>query len=220
MAEALWRKMFIENADEILEEEIGNLPVEIIDGDRGVNYPKNTDFSSNDYCLFLSAQNVTSKGFDFNNCSFISKEKDEILRSGKLKRNDIVLTTRGTVGNIAYYHNSIPYDNIRINSGMILFRTISPEFPSLYFYILMKSNYFSQIVQEHTSGSAQPQLPIRDIKIIKIVKPVKHTLDEFMKVVIPLYDKFFINESQLRSLEKLRDTLLPKLMSGEVRVKI
>jgi type I restriction enzyme S subunit len=116
MADALWRKMFVEKADEGWEEEIGNLPIEIIDGDRGVNYPKNSEFSSNGYCLFLSAQNVTSTGFKFNECSFITKEKDEILRSGKLVRNDIVLTTRGTVGNIAFYHNLIPFDNIRINS--------------------------------------------------------------------------------------------------------
>ena len=50
------------------------------------------------------------------NPTIISKEKDEILKKGKLNRGDIVITTRGTIGNIAYYDNSVPYENIRINS--------------------------------------------------------------------------------------------------------
>ncbi|HBE02902.1 MAG TPA: restriction endonuclease subunit S [Spirochaetia bacterium] len=79
------------------------MPIEIIDGDRGVNYPKNSDFKPDGYCLFLSAQNVTRNGFDFSYCSFISKIKDDCLNKGKLVQNDIVLTTRGTVGNIAFF---------------------------------------------------------------------------------------------------------------------
>lgn len=220
MAETLFQQWFLEEADEGRETEIGRLPLEIIDGDRGKNYPKNSDFITSGYCLFLSAQNVTNKGFDFSNCSFISREKDEILRSGKLLRNDIVLTTRGTVGNIAFYHDHIPYNNIRLNSGMVICRTISRELPALFLYILMRTNYFSQIISGNVSGSAQPQLPIRDIKNIKIIKPEKKLLDNFMKVVVSIYNKVFMNQSQIRTLEKLRDTLLPKLMSGEVRIEV
>ena len=60
-------------------------PVEIIDGDRGTNYPKTADFSESGYCLFLNAGNVTSTGFNFDDCSFVTQEKDEALRKGKLK---------------------------------------------------------------------------------------------------------------------------------------
>jgi type I restriction enzyme, S subunit len=74
-------------------------PIEIIDGDRGTNYPKQTDFKAVGHCLFLNAGNVTDKGFNFDDCMFISEEKDAALRKGKLQREDIVLTTRGTVGN-------------------------------------------------------------------------------------------------------------------------
>jgi len=50
--------------------------VEIIDGDRGKEYPKHSDFSDNGYCLFLNTGNVRPDGFDFSNCQFISEEKD------------------------------------------------------------------------------------------------------------------------------------------------
>jgi len=76
-------------------------------------------------------------GFDFSNKMFIPKQKDDQLRKGKLHREDVVLTTRGTVGNTAYYDNSVIFDNIRINSGMLIFRTdrkeLLPEFLFYYF---------------------------------------------------------------------------------------
>ena len=111
-----------------------NLGIQIIDGDRGNNYPKNSDFFTNEYCLFLSARNVTKNGFDFSDCQFITKERDELLRKGKLSRNDVVLTTRGTVGNIAYYHELIPFENIRINSGMVILKADETKISSLYLY--------------------------------------------------------------------------------------
>ena len=97
-------------------------PFDIIDGDRGNNYPKQSDFYKQGYCLFINTKNVTDKGFNFNECKFITKEKDLSLRKGKLQREDIILTTRGTIGNIAYYNNKIPFENIRINSGMLILR--------------------------------------------------------------------------------------------------
>ena len=81
---------------------IGQL-AEIIDGDRGKNYPKQGEFYPQGYCLFLNTGNVTKEGLTFEENQFITKEKDEALRKGKLKRGDIVYTTRGTVGNAGYY---------------------------------------------------------------------------------------------------------------------
>ena len=49
----------------------------IIDGDRGVNYPKENELQKNGHCLFLNTKNVPNSKFDFSECSFISKEKDE-----------------------------------------------------------------------------------------------------------------------------------------------
>jgi hypothetical protein len=103
--------------------EFADAPFEIIDGDRGVNYPKKDDFSDEGYCLFLNTKNVRADGFNFNELMFITKEKDEALRKGKLQREDVLLTTRGTVGNTAYYGEYVPFDHIRINSGMLIFRT-------------------------------------------------------------------------------------------------
>ncbi|WP_151948075.1 restriction endonuclease subunit S [Aliarcobacter butzleri] len=218
LAQTLFRQWFIEEVKEEWEIKFSDAPIQIIDGDRGNNYPKNSDFFTNEYCLFLSARNVTKNGFDFSDCQFITKERDELLRKGKLSRNDVVLTTRGTVGNIAYYHELIPFENIRINSGMVILRADETKISPLYLYILMKSPLFCESVIEHTSGSAQPQLPIRDLNNVSFILPPKNIYYKFMEQVKPIYSKVFNNQKQIQTLEKLRDTLLPKLLSGEVRI--
>jgi type I restriction enzyme S subunit len=148
-----------------------NAPLEIIDGDRGVNYPRQDEFSPSDHCLFLNAGNVSASGFSFSNCAFITKEKDEILRKGKLRRNDVVLTTRGTVGNVAYFDDAVPFDHLRINSGMVILRAQPLCLDPSYLYLFVRSALFHSQVAALTTGSAQPQLPIRDINRIEIPIP-------------------------------------------------
>ena len=98
-------------------------PFEIIDGDRGVNYPKKEDFSSDGYCVFLNTKNVRPDGFNFDKVEFLTREKDAALRKGKLRRGDVVLTTRGTIGNTGFYNNSIPFDCMRIQFWDAHFQT-------------------------------------------------------------------------------------------------
>lgn len=150
---------------------LGELPVAFIDGDRGKNYPKQQDFLTTGYCLFLNAENVTAEGFRFNSLKFISEEKDNSLRKGKVSRNDVILTTRGTVGNVAIYTNSIPFDNVRINSGMVILRCDDEKVSPLYLYCALRSKEFLLNVNGFKSGVAQPQLPIKDLKQIEIPLP-------------------------------------------------
>lgn len=106
---------------------------QIIDGDRGKNYPKADDFFDKGDCLFLNAKNVTKAGFNFDECMFITKDKDNVLRKGKLQRGDIILTTRGTIGNLAFYTDDVPYSDIRINSGMVILRMNREYINPIYF---------------------------------------------------------------------------------------
>ncbi|HNY50323.1 MAG TPA: restriction endonuclease subunit S [Smithella sp.] len=142
-------------------------PFSIIDGDRGKNYPKENEFSTEDFCLFLNASNVTQHGFEFSKCQFISEQKDFVLRKGKLLRDDVILTT-GTIGNVAHYNDSIPYDHVRINSGMVILRCKEDQLMPQYLYYFLRSPSFHGQVNSLRSGVAQPQLPIRDMKKIKM----------------------------------------------------
>jgi hypothetical protein len=88
------------------------IPVQIIDGDRGKNYPKQVDFSGVGFCVFLNTGNVTESGFEFGKVQFIDDAKDAAMRKGKLIREDVVMTTRGTIGNVAYYNEAPDADQL------------------------------------------------------------------------------------------------------------
>ena len=177
--------------------------LEIIDGDRGKNYPKQSDFSPEGYCLFLNAGNVTMDGFNFANTLFITQTKDEALRKGKLKRKDIVLTTRGTVGNVALYNNRIPYDNVRINSGMVIFRVNPNDISADYLYHYLRSEMFQNSILCKRSGSAQPQLPIRDIKTMNLLLPPVKIQRKIARVLSSLDDKIELNTQINHNLEEI-----------------
>ena len=172
---------------------------EIIDGDRGKNYPKSEDFSDDDYCLFLSAKNVTKNGFLFENNQFISKEKDEILRKGKLNRGDIVITTRGTIGNIAYFDDSIPYENIRINSGMVIIRNKDLEFNQRFFLEAFR-NKIDEIIATQVTGAAQPQLPIHIMSKITLPYPDLPLQNQFAAFVQKIDKSKFVVKQQIAHL--------------------
>jgi len=150
-------------------------PFKIIDGDRGVNYPKKEDYSPSGYCLFLNTKNVRSDGFDFSEVQFVSKAKDSALRKGKLQRGDIILTTRGTIGNTGFYDESVQFDHIRINSGMLIFRPDTTKLYGRYLFLFFQSQNFRAQRDAIVSGTAQPQLPIRSLNKAKIPLPPLET---------------------------------------------
>ena len=182
----------------------------IIDGDRGKNYPKEKDFFDDEFCLFLNAGNVTKLGFDFKNKLFITKEKDQSLRNGKLERNDIVLTTRGTVGNVVLYNSDIPFDNIRINSGMVIVRNKNKIIPE-YLYSYMKSPMFESQVNKTNFGSAQPQLTIKGLAKFKVSYPEEKEQIK-VSIFLSLLDKKI--ELQSKKIEDLK--LFKKGLSNKI----
>jgi type I restriction enzyme S subunit len=189
------------------ELKLSEADIEIIDGDRGVNYPKQNEFYDIGYCLFLNAKNVTKDGFDFNEKSFISREKDNLLRKGKLVRNDIVLTTRGTVGNVAFYNNRVPFNNIRINSGMVILRAKQSEYLPEFVYWMFRSNYIQDQINALKTGSAQPQLPITIMRTIKVLKPKLCEQKVIDATLSALDDMIELNNQINKTLEEMAQAI-------------
>lgn len=174
----------------------------IIDGDRGKNYPKSNELQPQGYCLFLNTKNVPDNKFNFSECTFISKDKDELLGKGKLNYGDIVVTTRGTLANFAYYTKKCIYNKIRINSGMVILRNENKDLCTHYLYHFLISNNFKQQVQSLATGSAQPQLPIKDMKNIIMNLPPIDIQKKIAGVLGALDDKIELNNRINNNLEQ------------------
>ena len=185
---------------------------EIIDGDRGKNYPSGDDFKNNGHTLFLSAANVTKQGFVFKETQYITKLKSESLGSGKVILNDIILTSRGSIGHIGFYdkktHEYIP--QARINSGMLILRTDKLNSPSFIAQFL-KSPWGIKQIKLISFGSAQPQLTKKDIKNFKIILPKMEEQEKIGSFFQKLDDTIALHQRKLDLLKEQKKGFLQKM---------
>ena len=148
--------------------------VDILDGDRGKNYPTSDDFDISGHTLFLNASNVTNNGFLFQDNQFITEEKSNSMGNGKLEEDDIVVTSRGSLGHIAWYNADIssfvPY--ARINSGMLILRN-KKEIETEYLYHFMKDSKGQSQISFISFGSAQPQLTKKGVEDLEVILPTR-----------------------------------------------
>jgi type I restriction enzyme S subunit len=192
----------------------------LIDGDRGPSYPKQSDYQESGHCLFLSTKNVRKFGFEFDDVVFISEEKHKKLRSGTLQYGDVIITTRGTLGNVAYYDETVPYKVIRINSGMLILRKKRDNLLGKYLMICIGSPLFTSELEEKRSGSAQPQIPAKTLKTFALPIP---TIEEQAEIVRRV-EKLFAYAERLEArytsasehVERLTPSLLAKAFRGEL----
>lgn len=121
----------------------------------------------------------------------------------------IIYTGRvGTLGNIFTFYEKAWYsDNTLVCTDIKYF----------YFtYFLLKFLH----LEDYNVGSTQPLIRQSDIKNIEIFLPHKNKIEKFENTAEMIFAKIRSNQTQIRTLEKLRDSLLPKLMSGEVCVSL
>ena len=162
---------------------------QIIDGDRGKNYPGTGDFLSNGDVLFLDTGNVRKDGFNFDNKRYIDVNRDKLLHNGRLILGDYVLTSRGTLGNLAYYSQSIynRYPQIRINSAMLILRVMNTiKVNNLYLYITLRSNVINEFMKHNFVGSAQPHITKKEFS--SVLLPIPRQLEE-QKIIGDFFDK-------------------------------
>jgi type I restriction enzyme S subunit len=216
------QSVFTQPREEWIERKLGDTTlVEIIDGDRGANYPKAADFHDEEHCLFLCTKNVRPDGFEFESTMFITKEKDNQLRKGKLKRMDVVMTTRGTIGNIGFYSDDIEFENIRINSGMLIFRVNRKQMLPSFLFEMLRSHIVKAQIKKHTSGAAQPQLPIKTL--VNFTIPVPVSLEK-QQAIVSSVNKLSeetqrlesIYQQKLAALDELKKSLLHQAFTGQL----
>ena len=188
---------------------------QIIDGDRGKNYPGTGDFLSNGDVLFLDTGNVRKDGFNFDNKRYIDFSRDKLLRNGRLILGDYVLTSRGTLGNLAYYSQSIynRYPQIRINSAMLILRVMNTiKVNNLYLYITLRSNVINEFMKHNFVGSAQPHITKKEFS--SVLLPIPRQLEE-QKIIGDFFDKLekiiTLHQRKLERLQEVKKGLLQKM---------
>ncbi|UXS20776.1 restriction endonuclease subunit S [Staphylococcus delphini] len=210
---------FPEFSGEWEEKKLGEV-LTVLDGDRGKNYPSGTDFSETGHTLFLSATNVTKNGFKFNQRQYITEEKSLSMGNGKLAENDVVLTTRGSIGNVGWYNKKIfnKFPFTRINSGMLILRTNNDK-KAQFFSHFLNSTIGKRRIQLISFGSAQPQLTKKDIKLYKMHFPNIIEQQKIGDFFSKLDRQIELEEQKLTLLEEQKKGYMQKIFSQELRFK-
>ena len=209
MAETLFRQWFVVEAGEDWEyEEILNY-VSVVDN-RGKT-PPNTNNKSLFPLIEVNALRKDNRLVDY---SVIRKYVDEDAFNSwfrnKPKKYDTLLSTVGSIGAISMY--LLEERNVAQNVIGLSAKNISP----LYLFQALK--YKSGEILQLDIGGVQPSIKVPHLLSLIIPIPPIAMQKTFDSQVIEFVSKMERNYKQIRTLQNLRDTLLPKLMSGEVRV--
>ena len=210
MAETLFWHWFVEEAKEDWEEKpliyFGN----IICGktpSKAIN-----DFYNGDI-PFIKIPDMHGNTFLFHTTDSLSKKGRDSQKNKTLPPKSICVSCIATVGLVSMnaYESQT---NQQINS-------ILPKKDIYRYYLFLQMKSSSDLLHAMASGgTATLNLNTGNFSQIPILLPDEIYLEKFHQKVDKLFEKIFLNQTQIRTLTALRDTLLPKLMSGEVRVEM
>lgn len=156
---------------------------------------------------------------DPQSCKRISDaDYDRLVHDGcKPEKGNVLLSKDGTMG-VTHFFNG--QDNLVLLSSIAILR-LNEELPPSYLYYYLKDRQTqSRLIGRHSSGSALPRIVLKDLKKLAVLVPAGEYLDQFAGLSDPSIASILHNAEISRTLSHLRDSLLPKLMSGRVRVSV
>ncbi|MBC2854883.1 restriction endonuclease subunit S [Cetobacterium sp. 2G large] len=87
-----------------------------------------------------------------------------------------------------------------------------------YIYFYLKTELIENYIKSRLAGSTQQYISLGELRKIPIIIPNNEILNKFRKISEKQLEKIYFNIQEIQSLTEIRDTLLPKLMSGEIEV--
>jgi len=219
MAETLFRQWFVEEA----KEDWGFIELgEYVNCFNGVSY-KSSELNPSKVAM------VTLKSFDRNGGfrldgfkEFTGRFKEQhIVAQGDLvvAHTDITQDAE-VIGNPVLVVNDAKYEHMVISMDLVKVKSKHDWLSNEFLYRMMRTREFKEHCLGYSNGSTVLHLSKQAIPSFEFFMPPKERIESYTKLAKGLFSKKFKNIEQIQTLEKLRDNLLPKLMSGELRIQI
>jgi type I restriction enzyme S subunit len=186
------------------ESTIGELPLKIGDGNYSSKYPTTKEFIHFGI-PFISNKDIKNGKISSSNLRYISAEKHAELKKGHIKTNDILVSTRANIGDIAIVDSA--FEDANINAQLVFLRCDEKIIHSKFLYHLLSSKLYHDTFQNHASGTAQMQLPLAALREISIVYPGINKQKVIASVLSSLDDKIDLLQRQNKMLEAMAETL-------------
>ena len=180
---------------------------DISDGNYSSKYPKYDEFVSSGI-PFIRGTDFVGKYISTKNVLYITPEMHADLKKGHTKQGDLLMSTRGEIGKIAFVPDNLIDVNInsqlvRINGNGVL--------PRVYLAYTLLSETVRNEIKSLITGSVQEQLPIGKLKKIHILFPSNEAIEQFCKLAEPLLTTILQNEQEIVLLNNTCERVLETL---------
>jgi restriction endonuclease S subunit len=193
---------------------LGDLDLEIGDGNYAAKYPRHEEFISAGV-PFLRAVNIKAGRLQWKDMRFISPALHATLRKGHVKQNDVILVTRGSIGEVAF----VTEDFIGANMNAQLVRINGQDnIDGRYLYFALLHEERQKQFRSLTTGTALQQLPIGKLKSVLLPVPSLSEQQAIGRTLALVEAKAQDLLKRRETLQDLFRTLLHELMTGKVRV--
>lgn len=161
---------------------------------------------------------INQDNMNLSECSYVDEDKINKAKDFKVNAGDLLIAMTGaTIGKFAM----VPYssDTLLVNQRVgkfFLGNNPVEKLPFIYCTLKQPDVYYE--IVNRGQGSAQPNISASEIMSIPCVIPSKEAINKFNKTIQPLFDLIISNQRENHHLSTFRDSLLPKLMSGEIDV--
>ena len=214
MAETLFRQWFIEEAQEDWEEKPLKCCVDIAIGRTPPRQEHQWFSNSATDIKWISIKDMGNDGaFISQTSEYLTQAAVEKFNIPVIPKDTVVLSFKMTLGRVA-----ITTQEMLSNEAIAHFKfSAKTPFTKEYLFLFLKTYKWDLL---GSTSSIVTSINSAMIKELRMVIPDKFSMSKFGEFTDTCFDKIRKNQEQIQTLEKLRDTLLPKLMSGEVRVEL
>ena len=172
-----------------------------------------TSFDTENFALYIRLTDY-HKGFKIN-LKYVDKPSYDFLKKSKLHGEEIIVSNIGANAGTVFRPPSWLNKPMTLGSNSIMFFS---EDHTEYLYHYLFTNSGKRTLNSIIGGSAQPKFNKTDFRNLELIVPDGDLVLKFNSIAVYIREKIFNTNGQIQTLTKTRDTLLPKLMSGQIRV--
>lgn len=168
----------------------------------------------------LNGRNISTALMEDNFDNFITEEHAIKLKGSCVKSGDIVITHRGTLGQVALVPEGMKCSEFIISQSQFYIRCDRSQMVPEWILYFLRSPLGKQKLLSNTSQVGVPSIarPVSHMRMLKVTTPPIDVLSAFSNTVEIIHRKIVHNRQQAQTLANLRDTLLPRLISGQLRL--
>lgn len=172
----------------------------------------------------VGAEHVKGMGtYDYSKTKYISPEFANKLKTGKINGYELLIYKDGGkpgyfIPNFSIFGEGYPFDLCYLNEHVFKLDFLQNKGYNIFNYFQFKTNYVMSFLNAQGGKAAIPGINKKDIECIYTFAPNNPKVVEFGNFALPLFTKILRNCVENQRLAALRDTLLPKLMSGEIKL--